>query len=427
MNDDKSASIKPELDVYFDEQLVGQVSTTDGVSIQFSYIESWLSNKKSFPISVSIPLTANKIDDETANNFFVNLLPEERIRKRTCENLGISEGNNFELLKRIGGDCAGALTILERGSQPPSLQDDYEPISEKQLADWSKGDQSALAQFAGDDDVRLSLAGAQDKLPVKVVDGKNFFLPKGNSPSTHILKFASPQFSHLPENETFTTMLGRAAGVTTVDISLYQTNELRIAVVDRYDRKENDGRFTRIHQEDFCQSLRVHPQQKYQQEGGPNLKRCIELIKDACSVPAVELEKLIRWTMFNWLVYNADAHAKNISLLFVDGKTELTPFYDLVCTNNYPRLSKKLAMSIGGEFLPGGVTPQHLAIFANELEVNLSYVNEIANETVDRLLSQLGETTTEFSDRYGDSPILQRIPGIVERRCKRALKSSLKT
>ena len=424
MNEVKANSTKPKLNVYFEAQLIGQISKSDGVSIQFSYLESWLNSEKPFPISVSIPLTSNHIDNETAINFFVNLLPEERIRKRTCEKLGISEGNNYELLRRIGGDCAGALTILEEGTKPFSSQNEYKPITEKQLTDWSKGDQYAFAEVAGDDNVRLSLAGAQDKLPVKVVDGEHFFLPKGNSPSTHILKFAS-HFSHLPENETFTTMLGRAAGLETVNIELYQTGKSRIAVVQRYDRIENDGVYIRTHQEDFCQSLGMHPKEKHQQEGGPSLKKCIELIKNVCSVPAVELEKLIRWTLFNWLAYNADAHAKNISLLFTDGRTTLTPFYDLVCTNNYPRLSKKLAMSIGGEFFPGAVTPKHLTTFADELGVKPSYVNELANETVDRMQNSLEETIEEFRGMYGDSPVLQRIPIIVRNRCKRALKSSL--
>jgi len=221
-------------------------------------------------------------------------------------------------------------------------------------------------------------------------------------------------------------MLARAAGVETVDIGLYQTDESRIAVIERYDRKEINGTFSRIHQEDFCQALGVHPERKYQQEGGPNLQACIELIKNVCSVPIIELEKFIRWTLFNWLAYNADAHAKNISLLFTDGQTTLAPFYDLVCTNNYPRLSKRLAMSLGGEFMPGAVTPKHLDIFAQELEVNPSYVTELAKETVDRLQNSIEATMTEFKDLFGESPILQRVPAIVRKRCKRALKDSLR-
>ena len=424
MSDKSPDSNVQKLDVYFETQLVGKITSNDGVGMQFSYADSWRNSNASFPISNSIPLDADTIEGDVTNNFFVNLLPEERVRIRTCKKLGISEGNHFELLKRIGGDCAGALTIVDEGARPPTQQDDYEPITETQLAAWSEGDQYAFAEVAGDDDVRLSLAGAQDKLPVKVIDGPQFYLPKGNSPSTQILKFAS-HFSHLPENETFTTMLARAAGVDTVDIALYQTSESRIAVIERYDRIESSGKFTRIHQEDFCQALGVHPERKYQQEGGPSLKDCIELIKEVCSFPIVELERFIRWTLFNWLAYNADAHAKNISLLFIDGQTKLAPFYDLVCTNNYPQLSKRLAMSIGGEFMPGAVHRQHLEEFANELDVSYAYVNEMATETVDRLQNSIEETTNAFKDLFGDSPILQRIPVVIRKRCKRAIKDSI--
>ena len=274
MNEAKEEPNKPNLDVFCENELVGQIATNDEAKLRFAYAKSWLENKKSFPISVSIPLTERAIEEEVSNNFFVNLLPEERIRKRTCEKLGISEGNNYELLRRIGGDCAGALTIVEEGKQPPKNQNAYDQITKEQLADWSKGDQYAFTEVAGDEDVRLSLAGAQDKLPVKF-DGEEFYLPKGNSPSTHIIKFAS-HFSHLPANETFTTMLGKAAGVEAVNIALFQTSKSQIAVVERYDRIERDGSYTRIHQEDFCQALSMHPNEKYQQEGGPSLKQCID-------------------------------------------------------------------------------------------------------------------------------------------------------
>ena len=424
MSAEPSASSQQKLDVYFETQLVGKIASADGVGMNFSYADSWRNDKASFPISVSIPLNAPSIENEAANNFFANLLPEEQVRRRTCKKLGISEGNHFELLKRIGGDCAGALTIVQENAKPPTLQDEYTPISELQLADWSKGDQYAFAQVAGEQDVRLSLAGAQDKLPVKVVNGQQFYLPTGNSPSTQILKFAS-HFSHLPENETFTTMLARAVGVDTVDISLYQTDEARIAVIQRYDRQINNQQCKRIHQEDFCQALGVHPERKYQQEGGPRLQDCINLIKDACSVPLIELEKFIRWTLFNWLAFNADAHAKNISLLFVDGQTKLAPFYDLVCTGNYPQLSKNLAMSIGGEFLPGAVHVKHLQQFADELDMSYSYVNRMACATLERLQDSMDQTIIQFKDLYGDSPILQRVPVVIKKRCKRALKDSL--
>ena len=427
MNADKTKRSSSDRDlealgVYFAEELVGEISTSDGVSIQFQYADSWQQNEAAFPISVSLPLGEPIFDARmnVANNFFVNLLPEENIRKRTCEKLKISEGNDFELLRQIGGDCAGAISVLPVNSKPAKLHNSYDSISEKQLATWSEGDQNAFADSIGKKDVRLSLAGAQDKLPVKF-DGKAFFLPKGNSPSTHILKFTS-RFSHLPENEALTTMLAHAVGVSAVNVGLHQTKKSRIAIVERYDRVASDDSFVRLHQEDFCQAMGIHPQRKYQQEGGPNLQDCSQLIKEHCSVPLIELEKFIRWVVFNWLVHNADAHAKNISLLFENGQTKLSPFYDLVCTGNYPQLSKKLAMSIGGESSPGAIGPKHVDLFSREIDVSSKFVKEIVVETANRLMDASEATSKQFQELYGDSPILQRVPSIVRKRCQKVIK-----
>ena len=313
-----------QLNVFYERHLVGFISSRNHVDLTFQYSPEWTARSDAFPISVSLPLNA-PIPQDASNFFFVNLLPEENIRRRTCEKLGISEGNHFELLRRIGGDCAGALTISDANDfgLPPPKPPRYILIEPDQLAEWSTGNQYAFTQVAGAPQVRLSLAGAQDKLPVKF-DGQNFFVPVGSTPSTHILKFSS-HFSHLPENETFTTLLAKTIGLPVVDIRLHPTSQSRIAVVKRYDRHKVDGELRRIHQEDFCQALGIHPEQKYQQEGGPDLKACANLIKQTCSVPILELDKLLRWVLFNWLVHNADAHAKNISLLFSGGTTTLAP------------------------------------------------------------------------------------------------------
>ena len=162
MNDVK----KNELNVYFQAQLVGTISPDDEAKINFEYENSWVENDNSFPISISLPLNAEQTNQESANNFFVNLLPEERIRARTCKKFGISDGNNFELLRRIGAECAGALTILPTEEKPKVDEYEYETITETRLVKWSQGDGNAFAEEAGENNVRLSLAGAQDKMPV---------------------------------------------------------------------------------------------------------------------------------------------------------------------------------------------------------------------------------------------------------------------
>ena len=408
----------PELNVFLNDELVGVVhSSGGGVEIGFRYSDSWIERDR-YPISQSLPVQKEELSGRT---FFANLLPEENVRTRICKKLGISEGNDFELLKAIGGDCAGASTVTPT-DVPAALQNEYSPIEEKQLADWSIGAPDASSAIAGQSNVRLSLAGAQDKLPVKAM-GSSFYLPEGNSPSTHILKFASPDYSHLPENETFTTMLAKSVSVNAVDIELYQTREARIEVVVRYDRKAVDSGTLRIHQEDFCQALGINPTNKYEKEGGPGIRDCGGLIKRVCTVPATELEKLIRWAIFNLLVHNADAHGKNISLIYDSEETILAPFYDLVCTRNYERLDRKLAMKIGGVDDPDVVQKKHLEAMAKELEVRESFVTDMTVEMGERLMANLPAAVEEFRGRFGDSPILQRIPKVVTKRVRKTLQS----
>jgi serine/threonine-protein kinase HipA len=126
MNDAK----KSELNVYYQAQLVGKISTGEEAKIKFEYSTSWVESKNSFPISISLPLNAEQTNEESANNFFENLLPEGRVRARTCKKFGISEGNNFELLRRIGAECAGALTILPTEEKPKIDKYKYETIIE---------------------------------------------------------------------------------------------------------------------------------------------------------------------------------------------------------------------------------------------------------------------------------------------------------
>ncbi|MEM7476188.1 MAG: type II toxin-antitoxin system HipA family toxin [Planctomycetota bacterium] len=424
MNDANSTN----LNVFYQDELVGRVVTVDGVSIRFSYAPDWLKNQKSFPLSVSLPLRGG-FSDEAANNFFVNLLPEENVRRRTCAKLGISDGNNFELLKRIGGECAGAITILHSEQPPDKLHEEkseYEAITTEQLQRWSRGVENVFAEVAGSPKVRLSLAGAQDKLPV-LQEGEKFYLAKNASPSSHIMKFPSTTFKHLPENEVFTTWLAGSIGLETAKVKLLMVDlpegkQNRIALIERYDRLTENGKLKRLHQEDFCQALGLHPAQKYEKEGGPTLADCAKLIRGHCTIPAIELEKLVRWSVFNWLCHNADAHGKNISFLFAeDGRTTVAPFYDLVCTKNYEHIDEDLAMKIGGQSEPGAISQRSLETFASEIEVSAKLVKTITKESALRLLKNLPAQSALFEAEYGKSPILERIPHIVTRLCKRAL------
>lgn len=409
--------------VHYQRQTVGELTLAPSGLIAFQYRSEWQRNPDAFPVSISLPLDGN-FDALASHNFFVNLLPEANVRQQICQSLQISQGNDFELLKAIGGDCAGALAITL--SDAGVTQDQrYEAVSDRQLADWSVGTPNAFSAVTGQDEVRLSLAGAQDKLPVHIQDD-GIFIPLGNTPSTSLMKFASPIYSHLPENETFVAMLARAVGLPVVDIRLRPTKRAAIAVIARYDRVLENGIYRRLHQEDFCQALGIGAARKYEKEGGPGLRQCAEVIRQHTSFPLIELQKLMHWTLFNLLVGNADAHGKNLSLLYVDRRRlELAPFYDLVCTRNYKNISRHLAMSLGGVTDPDQIGAKQLHSLADDLGVRATVVTKATASMCDQLQQAMPDVAKHFADTFGPSPVLERIPIIVRKQLRR-LKTTLR-
>lgn len=403
--------------VHFRDTSVGQLTLNASGLIEFRYGTEWQQNPDRFPISISLPLDGD-YDAHASHHFFVNLLPEATIRQQICQSLQISQGNDFELLKAIGGDCAGALAIT-LSNAPVLSEQRYEAVSDRQLADWSVGTPNAFSAVTGQDEVRLSLAEAQDKLPVHLQDDR-VLIPLGNTPSTSLLKFASPIYSHLPENETFVTMLAQAVGLPVVDIQLRKTNRSAIAVIARYDRVFEDGCYRRLHQEDFCQALGISPAKKYEKEGGPGLWQCADIIRRHTSFPLIELQKLMNWTLFNLLAGNADAHGKNLSLLYArQHGLQLAPFYDLVCTRNYKNISRHLAMSLGGVTDPDQIGARQLHAMADDLGVRATVVLKAADSLSEQLRQTIPEVVTRFADTFGSTPILERIPIIINKQIRR--------
>lgn len=336
------------LNVFIDEQLIGRLDQDDSGALWFSYSETWLNTEGAFPLSTSLPLRRDPYRRNECRPFFAGLLPEESSRELISKIFGVSDKNDFALLERIGAECAGAVSLIPSGELPMVGSANYRDISDDELAGYI----AALPQrplLAGQEGIRLSLAGAQGKLAIAVFDGK-YYLPLNGSPSTHIIKPQGPHFEGLVDNEYFCMRLAARSGLDVAPVAIGTAGPYRFLQVGRYDRKpfERDT-MRRIHQEDFCQALGIPPEWKYQQEGGPNLKTCFELIRTASSAPGPDVLRLFDAVVFNYLIGNNDAHGKNFSLLYDQGKTKLAPLYDLVCTMVYPTLMQEMAMKIGGE------------------------------------------------------------------------------
>lgn len=200
--------------------------------------------------------------------------------------------------------------------------------------------------LAGQEGLRLSLAGAQTKVPVVLVDGA-IALPAPGQPTTHILKPPIPRFPATTENEAFAMALAAEVGLDVAPAEARVVSDRRFLLVARYDRAQDAaGRVIRLHQEDFCQALGIPPEHKYAAEGGPTFKTSFELLRRVATRPAVEVLKLLDAAIFNLIIGNADAHGKNYSLLHGATGATLAPLYDLLSTIAYPDLSPKLAMKI---------------------------------------------------------------------------------
>ncbi len=417
----------PLFDVLYEDQIVGHLSSVDSQNLSFQYTQSWLEKGTprdgAFPVSLSLPLRRETYSPPVSHDFFVNLLPEGGVRGRLEAHLKVSPGNDIELLRRVGGDCAGALSLVPSGTTSHREQrpGDLRKIDEDALQRWASGYGVPFARSDDETGVRLSLAGAQDKLPVRLQDDA-YFLPAGSEPSTHILKFASPPYSYLPENEAFVNLIAKELGLVVPRAWLETVGTQRFLVLERYDREHTNERWRRLHQEDFCQALGVSHRRKYEHEGGPTLKQCAQLLRQHASIPAIEIERLLKWSLFNLLAGNSDAHAKNVSLLWsANGRLTLAPFYDLVCTRTYETLDRHLAMAIGGETDPGRIARRHLHGLGDDLGVRPALVEQTWRDVAERSTDVLRRCKKTFVDTWGTSPVISRVEALITKQVRRTM------
>ena len=315
------------LGVWCGTRRVGLLGRSPSGAMEFQYDSAWI-REGGFAISQSLPLESfeSTTAEDQAHSFFANLLPEGEARTLVARRCRIPD-DDFELLRAIGGECAGALSILPLGQEADSCRPfAYERIDDSGLGamifrrGWESADSGESAP------PRLSLAGAQDKTTVMIENGE-IHCPKGNAPSTHILKFDSLQYLNVLAFECFATQLAASAGLPVVEFELRKVGLDTIALTKRYDRHlGSDGQILRLHQEDFCQALGHSSHAKYESDGGPSFLDCFRLVREVSAAPLDDLESLLRWQVFNVLAGNSDGHAKNLSLLYMlDGAVRLAP------------------------------------------------------------------------------------------------------
>lgn len=398
--------------------------TDDPEGLAFAYSSSWLEANRP-PLSQSLPVSG-AFGSAQVVAFFGGLLPEGAPREILARQLGISPGNDFGLLEVLGGDTAGAVSLLAPGVKNPStstgdgvqwLDDDV------QLSDLIAELPSRPMHVDSDGQWRLSLAGAQDKLPVIVDQQGRVGLTRGRTPSTHILKTPIAGLNDTVANEAFCLELGRRLGIDTAAATPRRAGNRECLLVARYDRRATAAGIERLHQEDFCQALGIPTDRKYEAEGGPGLPDCFGLIRSAVAVPARDAPRLLDYLGLSFLVGNHDAHGKNFSLLYNPDShlAGLAPAYDVLCTvayRNVKPMSRKMAMKIGGEYRPDWVSSHHLARLFSEAQLGPAASRRRLRALAAEAPALAGEVRKGLAADGWDANVLGQIEAIVRERSR---------
>ncbi|MFZ3221848.1 MAG: HipA domain-containing protein [Rugosibacter sp.] len=387
---------------------VGTIEIENG-RWKFRYATEW----KDYALSPNFPIATRKFEDtadaKPVEWFFENLLPEGRLRDLIAFRDRLDPRDTWALLSRHGQDTAGALSLIPEGFDAAAAGEILVPLAREALQEKIEASRARnLPLMASWDEIRMSLAGAQEKLGLRIDANGAMLLPEGSAPSTHIVKpeNASADFPHCPANEFFCMRLAHELKVPVPAVGLLHLPE-PLYVIERFDRvpleqsaeKVAGTTFGRLHQIDLCQALGVAPSKKYESEGGLGLHHLFGVLRGTfIDRPIVAANAVVQWVAFNYLIGNLDAHAKNTAFLMRGQKAVVAPFYDILCVEAYlPR--QTMSMAIAGENKPGWVEGSHWDAMAYEAGV--------APRLVRGILSRMSADLPEAISRIiGDERLL---------------------
>jgi serine/threonine-protein kinase HipA len=366
----------------------------------FTYDADYLQSPQPIALSVSLPLRAEPFVGAIARNWFGNLLPEGPVREAIAARLRLAVWDDFALLAAIGGECAGAVSIAPPDAVAAQHLDVALDLETLLTAQGDDTGEASLALIGTPR--RLSLAGAQDKIAVVLGEDGVIRLPAIGEITTHILKPDSLRIRGLRDFEAFGLALARSVGLVVAPSSIVTVAGHKALLVERYDRVIGEhGQRMRLHQEDFCQALGYPGEHKYEASGGPSLAKCAQLIRQQLRLGPVAVQAFLDWVAFNALIGNADAHAKNLALLYgSDGTRRLAPFYDLVPTVAISErlVDRKPALAIGHaagiDEVSAGDWQQFAEATGYASRFVRSRVVELA-ESIDRVMPHVAQSLVE--------------------------------
>ncbi len=418
--------------VWYGHQRVGGVREDEDRNLLFAYDDDWLSEGE-FPVSIQLPLS-NGDQEMDASAFFYGLLPEGNVRQRICRRLGINFSDDTGLLFMLGGDCAGALSVLPAGMSPEDETSPPRDLTENELNRMVRSLGEDTSMLSGEEQ-RFSLAGAQEKQPV-IYDSDVYSLPDHVNPSSHILKFETVPWVCFAEYAA--NAVARQFSLPAVATEFLHIGSAGEPVpylrIERFDReRDGAGRLFRSHQEDVLQASGQPAMLKYQRDGGPSIKDVAELLREYIVRPAEALSYLRDWQILNLLIGNWDGHTKNLAIVYPPGRfgPELAPFYDLISIEFLNAIrpgswSRDLALAIGTQYSPERVTRTEWNIMAHDIGMPSKRLLDRLEDMANRLPEVVEQVVHTFTLTHGDKAVYGKLYDLVRKRCRWTLNSAFK-
>lgn len=417
-----------ELSLLLGDEVAGTVTRLSNGKLAFQYDDAYVAKgRAATPISVSMPTQVTSHTDTRITPWLWGLLPDnDAVLNRWSREFYVSAGSAFALLATpVGEDCPGAVRLIPPDRLPADANPDLREVdwlTEAQIAQRLRDLKRDHTTWLGADHAgRFSLAGAQAKTAL-LRDGDRWGDPQGSTATTHILKPAIEGLDNHDLNEHLCLSAMRAAGLFAVRSSVERFEDQSAIVVARYDRLSRDGRQLRLHQEDLCQALGLHPVRKYQNEGGPGPKDIAALFQRFMPLSAAReaTSSFLDALVWNWIIAGTDAHAKNYSLLLAGSQVGLAPFYDIASALPYslPEQKIRLAMKFGsGYALNPGSSPW--ARLATELQLPEAEIRDRAERLVSTAPDAFATAATDPAVRALEVDLPDRLTDLVAQRTKR--------
>lgn len=417
-----------ELVVCHADGIVGIIERS-GNQTSFTYDDSWRARRFATPLSVSMPMTARRHGGDVIEPFLWNLLPDnDRVLARWGRQFAVTTSHPYGLIEAVGEDLPGAMTIVGQDRAHHETDDGHvEWLTDDDVATLLSAVRAdSSAWIASDSTGQWSLAGAQPKIALLHDRDRGWGRPSGPTPTTHIIKPAVVGLDDHDLNEHLCLDAARRLGLTVAASGIGSFGDERAIVVERYDRQGTQ----RIHQEDLCQALGVHPESKYQNEGGPGPDRIAGLFKRVMQRSAAEqaTQRFVDALLFNWLIGGTDAHSKNYSLLLQGSAARLAPLYDVASALPYggvhvPKI--KSAMKVGSHYKITSISRKDWEQLASETSVAAEWIIERARDLTSRIVDAFDQAASEASVVALNSPLTTTLLAAIETHasaCARRLK-----